>query len=108
MSTHAAIIRKVAENQYEGIYCHYDGYEEGVGACLREHYQAEAKVAALIALGAISSLEPELEQTDAYHRDRGEDLIIHTSESAQSVSRSIDADFAYLYADGKWQTLARP
>lgn len=30
MSTHAGIARKAGE-QYEGVYCHHDGYPDGVG-----------------------------------------------------------------------------
>lgn len=84
MSTRSNIIAKTPSG-YAGIYCHLDGYEEGVGKTLLEHYQDPEKVAELIALGDISYLsdyvnpigehnysKPERGVTVAYGRDRGE------------------------------------
>jgi hypothetical protein len=74
--------------QVKSIYCHWDGYPEGVGKTLIEHYQDRQKVSDLMYLGAISFLEPSIEKpeghtfdtpvkghTVAYHRDRGEEKI---------------------------------
>lgn len=84
MSTRSAILMKT-ETGYAGIYCHFDGYEEGAGATLYKHYQDSAKIAKLIALGDVSCLDAEVETnmphsyerphkgvTVAYMRDRGE------------------------------------
>jgi len=79
----------------ESIYCHFDGYPEGVGAILDEHYADPAKLDALLALGDLSQLGAELGEphnfdtalddtrsgaipetwTLAYRRDRGEDNV---------------------------------
>ena len=56
------------------IYCHWDGYIETNGKILFENYDRE-KTEQLIALGNISSLDKTIENTDAYHRDQGDDLI---------------------------------
>jgi len=56
MSTRSAIIKKVKDNLYKGIYCHWDGYEECVGADLKEHYTDSKKVTKLINLGHIEWL----------------------------------------------------
>jgi hypothetical protein len=40
----------------ESIYCHFDGYPEGVGQMLLDHWTDEAKINRLIALGDLSSL----------------------------------------------------
>jgi len=81
--------------QVESIYCHFDGYPEGVGAILDEHYADPAKLDALLALGDLSQLGAELGEphnfdtalddtrsgaipetwTLAYRRDRGEDNV---------------------------------
>ena len=42
------------------IYCHFDGYLQWNGRILNEHYDSEAAVRDLIALGDLSSLAPEL------------------------------------------------
>lgn len=69
------------------IYCHWDGYPSHNGRILLEHYTDVKKVKALMALGDLSSLAPDLgEKHDfdvpydkqpknmcmAYGRDRGE------------------------------------
>lgn len=67
------------------IYCHYDGYIDGVGRTLIEHYTDVEKIRSLIELGDISvlgervnpigehSFEKREEGTTVfYHRDRGE------------------------------------
>ena len=43
------------------IYCHWDGYPEGVGLTLVNHYPDEDKVRHLISLGSISVLGEEVE-----------------------------------------------
>ena len=87
MSTRS-LIGIVKDKDVEFIYCHNDGYIEGVGATLQAHYDTKEKVEQLIALGDISCLGPEpiskpeywelnvenlfAENTVAY-KDRGED-----------------------------------
>ena len=56
------------------IYCHWDGHIETNGKILFENYDRE-KTEQLIALGNISSLKSTIEDTEAYHRDQGDDLI---------------------------------
>jgi hypothetical protein len=74
MSTRSRIAIENQDGSVKSIYCHFDGYLSGVGRLLKEYYTTQAKVEALIELGDISSLEMTPASTDAYHRDRGEDL----------------------------------
>lgn len=114
MSTRSAIIRKTSEG-YEGIYCHFDGYPEGVGATLKEHYTEESKIAALFALGDLSSLGERVDPigphsfsnredgtTTAYHRDRGDDFLITKGATIEEVCNMIDHEYAYVWDGGKW------
>jgi hypothetical protein len=66
-----------------GVYCHHDGYPDGVGKILQEHYREPAKVVSLVNLGDISSLDQDIGEkhpfsdrregwTTFYGRDRGE------------------------------------
>lgn len=123
MSTSAFIIQKINKDCYRGIYCHFDGYEEGVGKTLVEHYQDPVKISELIDLGDISYLgervhpltnnhtflSPEIGTTKAYHRDRGEDLLITEVSSLQNLENS---DYIYVFEDGIWyiisQNIKRP
>lgn len=90
MSTRAAIIIAPPPKGgvYRGIYSHSDGYPSYLGAHLEAHYLDPAKVQALIELGDISIIGPEVAPppgvphsfdgpradgvTVAYMRDRGE------------------------------------
>jgi len=55
----------------KSIYCHWDGYLEGVGATLMENY-GRVGASDLIAQGNISNLAASVEETHFYKRDRGE------------------------------------
>ena len=115
MSTNAAIITKT-ETGYAGIYCHFDGYPDGVGKTLKEHYTNPNKVADLIDLGDISQLgrfitgsvihsyaTPENDITVAYHRDRGESKNkAKTGATWKEVANQIDGEYNYIFDGSKW------
>ena len=122
MSTRCSITYKTPEGKFVGIYCHNDGYLDGVGQVLLDHYRDPAKVAELIALGDISSLgervkpegahtfeKPEEGTTVAYHRDRGEPLSPPcTGATAREVTRQIDGGYKYVFVDGEWTIGCKP
>ncbi len=60
MSTRSDIIAQRADGKWARIYCHHDGYLEGVGQTLHDHYRTQEKIDALMALGDISSLGEQL------------------------------------------------
>jgi hypothetical protein len=87
MATRSFIGKLNHDGSITGVYCHWDGYPEGVGETLAKHYTNVQKVDQLIDLGDISSLGPRVapnegeihsfdfpakDVTVAYHRDRGE------------------------------------
>lgn len=107
---------------YKSIYCHYDGYLAGVGTMLTKHYNTQEKVEELIALGSLSSLnkriapsadekhtweKPVNDVTVAYHRDRGESLVISEYETLQELSRDPE-DYNYLFENDNWYLLRFP
>lgn len=55
----------------KSVYCHWDGYLEGVGATLMENY-GRVGASDLIAQGNISNLAASVRETHFYERDRGE------------------------------------
>jgi len=101
MGTRSMIGMVAGENadgtpRIRAVYCHWDGYPGHVGRTLHQHYTETAKVEALLALGAISSLGEEIGEKhdfdyamdsdlppgeyqrlrrmcNVYGRDRGED-----------------------------------
>ena len=50
MATRSFIAVRNVDGSVNGIYCHHDGYPEGVVATLKEHYTSEDKIRALLAL----------------------------------------------------------
>lgn len=120
MATRSFIGKQQPNGKIIGVYCHWDGYPEGVGKTLKMHYTDPAKVDSLIELGAISYLDPEIGEkhdfnnpspgwTVAYHRDRGESFkqIAFKNSNELKVECSIrcHAEFAYVMGkSGKWRT----
>ena len=113
-----SLIAKKEKNGYFAIYCHWDGYPEGVGKTLMRHYTDAKKVDALLDLGDISSLGEEIGkkhnfdkrpagQTNAYGRDRGE---TETEKSFEPTLKDLlkaangrDCEYIYIFSKGKWR-----
>ena len=62
MSTRCLIGRKIENNKVEYIYCHHDGYLDGVGEILKTYYTNDDVIDKLMALGDLSALGKIAEQ----------------------------------------------
>jgi hypothetical protein len=120
MATRSSITIKLADGKYEGIYCHFDGYPDGVGKTLLKYYNTKKRVRKLVKLGSTSILgrfiqtsrrhdfdHPVKNVTVAYARDRGEDYFVATGWSWESVKGQFGASYDYLYEDDRWYVSAR-
>lgn len=114
MSTNSTITVRTKKNERKQVYCHWDGYLEGVGKTLLEHYNTKELAIKLVEHGDISSLDVKSEPTTNYHtfespeggttvyygRDRGETniepKILKNSESGNSEQ------FNYYYDGENW------
>jgi len=96
MSTRSFIGIENLDGTVTGVYCHYDGYLEGVGATLKAHYTTVRQVLDLVALGSLSSLNEDVDVTQAFHRDRGEELDIATYPRSSNI-RFDDGNYEYVY-----------
>ena len=83
MATRSTIAIQHADGSVDQIYAHWDGYLQGVGSTLVDHYQDRDKVQDLIAHGDVSILGSEIGVKQDlntpidgmclfYARDRGE------------------------------------
>jgi len=84
MSTRSTIAVEYQDGSVDQVYCHFDGYLEGVGKTLLEHYTNPIKVMSLMNLGDISILGKEIGRKHSfddymdgvvctfYRRDRGD------------------------------------
>jgi len=116
MSTRSYIGIQNADGSVLGIYCHFDGYPSHHGRILLLHYNTEAMVRALIALGDISVLADSLGEKhdfdnrprgacNAYGRDRGEEntaAVKFESGAAFFAETSEGCDYVYLFKDSMW------
>jgi hypothetical protein len=96
------------------IYCHFDGYLDGVGKMLYNHYTTEEKVHQLMDLGNLSSLDKEIgtkhnfdaaptDECNFYGRDRGdEDQEADEYWSVYEILIEDGAEFVYVMKDGVW------
>ena len=115
MATRSNIAYKTPEGKIRSIYAHWDGYPEHNGEILRRYYTDQAKIEALVALGSISTLGFELGEkqdfddrstqkdswTLAYHRDRGEELVINEYDDIPSWIDDME-EYAYLWNGTEW------
>jgi len=106
MSTRSRIAIENQDGSVTSIYCHFDGYTDGVGKKLEKWYTTQAKVEALIELGDISSLDMTPTSTVAYHRDRDEDFNQTTYDNVPTLFESgfnIGVEYIYCYTkSGQW------
>ena len=128
MSTRCLIGRKVDDNKVEYIYCHHDGYLEGVGETLKNHYTTEDKIDKLMALGDLSALGEVAESNPdqwncnkvnyilcAAYKDRGEEDVESKTATEEEYIKELEDNtwirYLYLwdgkkwsyYDDGKWK-----
>lgn len=129
MSTRSIIAVPLKEdNKYLAVYCHHDGYPDGVGKTLVENYSDYDMALQLVKHGNISSLEASLEKPDNhtfdnkidgytvfYGRDRGEDGQEPKEVTYQEL-RKLDwgQEYTYIFteemityteSDWKWKCI---
>jgi hypothetical protein len=113
-------------DKVKSIYCHWDGYLEGVGDTLLKHYDS-AKANHIVALGDMSSLQASIGEKHAfskhdvpgiehrvhndewctfYGRDRGEKgtehKVNHTFAEFLEQCDLCGAEYYYIMKDGVW------
>ncbi len=118
MATRSRIGLMLEDGTIKHSYCHFDGYPDGVGSILVQHYNTEDKVKELLSFGDMSYLtsvlhpegehsfnNPEEGVTVFYSRDRGEtdvDSVTTSMDEYLSVKYSSCIDYQYVYSGGQW------
>lgn len=106
MSTRSLIGKLNDDGKVRCIYCHHDGYPEGVGDVLIKCYNTPESIEALLDLGDLSSLCETLESCVAYGRDRGEKgteaSTFPKNEFLNDRADALDAEYVYLFEGGAW------
>lgn len=119
MSTRCLIGRKIKDNKVEYIYCHHDGYLDGVGEILKTYYINDSVIDKLMALGDLSALGKIAESNPdqftfnkvnydlcAAYRDNGEEDVDSTTltekEYIDQLTTNIWIEYLYLWDGEKW------
>lgn len=118
MATRSRIAIENEDGSVKSVYCHFDGYLEGVGTTLLNHYNTKEKVEELVSLGSLSALYERVKPdegenhsfgnavegiTIAYHRDRGESLSIQKNSSVSSFFKGDIEEHGYCFSkEGEW------
>jgi hypothetical protein len=105
MATRSTIIYEREDGKFLSIYCHNDGYLEGVGYTLRNYYTNKMKIESLMALGDLSVLKPIVAKGGcvAYGRDRGEEYT--SARLYDTLERTLygsTGQYIYLFQQGQW------
>jgi hypothetical protein len=98
MATNCLIARENRDGSFDAIYVHF-GHPARIGPLLAHCYTAEAKIAELLALGALSHLGEEIGQKQSfnqpdpkwclsYERDRDDDS--HPAEHVETLGDLIE------------------
>ena len=114
MSTRCLIGRKIDNNKVEYIYCHHDGYLDGVGETLKTYYTDNDIINKLMALGDLSALGKIAESNSdqfnfgkincdlcAAYKDNGEEdvdsTILTEKEYVDKLTTNIWIESLYLW-----------
>lgn len=135
MSTNSTIGIEYPSGVIDVVYCHFDGYPIdgaamwGVGWLLYQHYQDVRKIKALIRLGHLRELKPEIgckhpelpndpgkretherkfgHMVTAYHRDvarpwKESHWHRYRTRAAYRASENLEWNYLYNLAEGQW------
>jgi hypothetical protein len=80
------------------VYCHWDGYLNGVGRELFYNYRTLDSVKKLISGGSLSFIGPTYEEC-CYYRDRPKNIM--TVGNIEEYNDGM-VSFFYLFLDDKW------
>jgi len=114
MSTRSYIGVRNTDGTVNHIYCHFDGYPEGVGATLIEHYANPNRVNELMKLGDLSVLGKFIgEKQDfdkrvrdcclAYSRDRGDANTEAIPHLFEEIIKDQMVDYVYIFDGDHWE-----
>ena len=115
MATRSYIGIRNSDASVDYIYCHFDGYPSHNGEILTEHYKTPAKVKALMELGDISVLGPEIGSKHnfngetpsnwcrAYGRDRGELNVEAKNSNYNELINDQNVDYVYIFDGEYWE-----
>lgn len=110
MSTHSSVAVVHEDGTVTAIYCHFDGYVDGVGKELVETYNDLEKAKALVAKGDYSSIctskynpKPEtfVDEGESFEEVKPR-LYQSFNEYRTKLHDDIDESYNYVFREGRW------
>lgn len=99
MATRSRIATVADDGNIASIYCHWDGYPEGVGLTLLTYYSNTNKLRRLMVLGNISSLGSSIEEC----KDYGEPgWRTHATREYLVNNACAGEEYIYLFSNFEW------
>lgn len=96
MSTRSTIAMKYDDGKIRKVYCHFDGYPEGVGSTLNTFYNDADIIDRLLSKGNMSFLESKIDNCKFYDEPCNEYPTFTDYCSSQMQQ------YNYIFKDGKW------
>lgn len=87
--------------EYMTIYCHWDGYIDGVGQYLLDYYNSFGKALELILGGDISSIQETSRGCEYYAKRDDEDWVRIMPSFSETPPKKTE-DYLYIFEDGRW------
>ena len=99
MATRSNIGYKIKDGRNAGkyafVYCHWDGYLEGVGEDLKSNYNSYEDIVKLVQAGNMSTPgEP--------YTDRGRDYNDTKPKITDNINETFQQEYAYIFKDDKF------
>lgn len=93
----------ILKGNYVGIYCHHDGYIDGVGHKLINFYNTYEKALSLIVPGDCSSIH---ENGASYYTEYGDEYNSVKPKMSECFP-DIKEDYLYVFFDGEWRVYTK-
>lgn len=101
-----------ATTDYIGIYCHYDGYIDGVGKELLENYNTREKALNLISCGDCSEVLDNVRAYFPWRTNVAMDVnqlrrVWNVQRPYQSKVLDFRTHYVYLFENGEWYLVSK-
>lgn len=105
MSTRSMIGVVDNAGQVAAVYCHFDGYLEGVGRTLAESWNSkEDAMRLIVGGGCMRALGDTLEHCDFFENEPFE--MFSSIDEFVGTMASSDIEYLYLFVDGRWVVMS--
>ena len=112
MATRCLIAIPLENGVFVSAYCHWDGYPDGVGATLKEHYTEYNKIMYFILQGAMSSIDKNGNAERYFDMHDNDADIEHSRRTKSNLPQvhnnlfelkswafQVNAEFVYIWAE---------